>query len=193
MRAILQAAAEVLYLFAPLLLSAALSGLVLRYEWFVWLRKPLDAKRSWRGKRIFGDSKTWRGVVTAVVGCIIGAAIQKYLVGDLARSVARLNYTTLNVWVYGSALGVSAMLGELPNSFVKRRLGIKPGGTTRGALSIVFYIWDQLDLLMFSWPVLCIWLEPDFTLIATSVGVTLALHPLTSLIGFAIGARRSAR
>ncbi|HET8937548.1 MAG TPA: CDP-archaeol synthase [Polyangiales bacterium] len=185
--------AQFLYLYAPLLLSAAISGVVMRQDWLAFARRPIDAGRLLHGKRIFGDSKTWRGVLVAVVGCIVGAAIQKYAVGDHARSIARLDYTTFDVLLFGTILGVSAMLGELPNSFVKRRLSIAPGRTTKGWLSAVFYVWDQVDLLMFSLPALACWARVDAELVATAFAVTLILHPTTSLIGYLIGARRSAR
>lgn len=193
MMRVLHAVAEVLYLFAPLLLADALSGLVMRLDWFASLRKPLDAGCSWRGKRLFGNNKTWRGVIVAMLGCVAGAALQKYLVGERAQAFARVDYAHIDVLVFGSAMGAAAMAGELPNSFVKRRLGIKPGATTQGWLSIVFYVWDQVDLLTLCWPALSLWVSPDFTLIATSVMLALVVHPLSSLIGFAIGARRSAR
>lgn len=184
---------QIVYLFAPLLLAAAISGLVLRYDWLAPLRKPIDAGLSYRGRRLFGDSKTWRGVFVAIVGCIAGAAIQKYLLVDVARSLALVAYERLNVVAFGLAMGSGAMLGELPNSFVKRRLGIAPGKTTRGPLAFLFYVWDQIDLLCFSWPLLSFWIAPDFCRVLTSIVVTLAVHPLSSLIGYLIGARKSAR
>ena len=184
---------QFLYLFAPLLLAAAWSGLVMRLDWFKDLRVPLDGGLSFRGSRVFGDSKTWRGVFVAITGCIAGATLQKYVIGAHASAIALLDYSRLNVLAFGTAMGASAMLGELPNSFVKRRLGIAPGHTSVGPLAVVFYVWDQVDLLMFSWPVLCLWLRPDLGLVVTSIAVTLLLHPLTSLIGFAVGARTSAR
>ncbi|MET0384316.1 MAG: CDP-archaeol synthase [Polyangiales bacterium] len=193
MNELLHYVAEVLYLFAPLLLSAALSGLVMRQNWLPWLRRPIDAGAKWRGKQLFGNSKTWRGVVVAIVGCMIGAAIQRYVIGARAHAVARFDYTELNVLAFGLAMGAPAMAGELPNSFVKRRLDIAPGKTTRGWLSVLFYVWDQIDLLTLTWPALFFWVDPDFNLIVTSVGVTLLLHPLSSLLGYVVGARRSAR
>ena len=189
----LRLSVQFVYLFAPLLLSAAISGLVLRYDWFAALRKPIDAGRSLGGRRLFGDSKTWRGVAVAVVGCITGAAIQRYLLVEVARGIALVPYERLNVVAFGLAMGSGAMLGELPNSFVKRRVGIAPGKTTRGPLAILFYLWDQLDLLCFSWPLLGFWIVPDWRLVLTSIVVTCALHPLTSLLGYLMGARKSAR
>jgi len=190
---VLRLAAEFLYLFAPLLLSAALSGVVMRQDWLAFARRPLDAGHCFRGRRIFGDSKTWRGVLVAVLGCTIGVAIQKHLIGEHAAGIARVEYARLDVVTFGVIMGVTAMLGELPNSFIKRRLNIPPGQSTKGWLAVGFYVWDQVDLLMFSLPALSLWADIDGALVATAVMVTLILHPMTSLIGYLIGARRSAR
>lgn len=189
----LQLAVEFLYLYSPLLLSAAISGLVMRQDWLAFARRPIDAGRSWYGKRLFGDSKTWRGVLVAVVGCIAGVAIQKYMIGEHAHGIARVDYAQLAVLPFAATMGITAMLGELPNSFVKRRLSIAPGHTTQGWLAAVFYVWDQVDLLMLSLPALSHWARIDAELIVTAFAVTLILHPTTSLIGYLIGARRSAR
>lgn len=189
----LWAAAQFLYLYAPLLLSAAMSGVIMRFDWLRVLRRPIDLGLTFRGERVFGDSKTWRGLVIAVVGCIIGAALQKYVLGACAGRLALLDYETLDVFAFGAAMGGTAIVGELPNSFVKRRLRIAPGATTRGPLSVLFYIWDQIDLLSLSLPALSFWVHVDLKLVLTSVIVGLMLHPLTSLVGYAMGARRSAR
>lgn len=190
---VLHSVAEVLYLFAPLLLSAACSAVVMRFDWIAHWRRPIDAGCTWRGKRVFGDSKTWRGVLVAVLGCIAGVAAQKYLVGVRALGIARVDYASTDVVVFGAVMGASAMAGELPNSFVKRRLGIAPGGTACGWLSFVFYAWDQIDLLTLCWPAIASWVRIDAGIIVASFAVTLLLHPLTSLLGYAFGARKSAR
>lgn len=190
---LLLVAAEFLYLYAPLLLSAAISGIVMRQDWLSFARRPLDAGRSYRGKRIFGDSKTWRGVLVAVTGCILGVAIQRYMIGARAAGIARVDYANVSIVVFGLVMGLTAMLGELPNSFAKRRMNIPPGQTAKGWRAALFYVWDQVDLLMFSFPALSLWARIDLELVVVGFAVTLVLHPTTSLIGYLIGARRTAR
>jgi hypothetical protein len=114
----------------------------MRQNWLSFARRPLDAGRSYHGKRIFGDSKTWRGVLVAAFGCILGVAIQKHIIGSRAANIARLDYAHVSVVVLGLVMGVTAMLGELPNSFVKRRINIPPGQTTEGWRAAIFYIWE---------------------------------------------------
>jgi hypothetical protein len=192
MDSLLRLSLRVLYLFAPLIVASMFAGIVLRFDLLGSLRRPLDAGRTFRGRRFFGDHKTWRGVVVSVVGCVVCTAVQKYVLGDRARALALVDYRSVNVIVFGASMGGGAMLGELPNSFAKRQLGIDPGKAGRGPLGVLFYVWDQVDLLL-CWLLLFCWVRVTFPLIAVSVVIALALHPLVALIGFLVGARASAR
>lgn len=178
-------------LFAPLLVAAALSAFVIRFEWWKPLRVPVDLGARIRGRRLFGESKTLRGFVTAMVGCVIGVAIERAL--PLPRWLCVVDYRRIDPAIFGSLLGFGAMLGELPNSFVKRQLGIAPGATTRGSSRVLFYVWDQIDLLTGAWPFVARWVHPTFALVVASVVLALAIHPCVALIGFAAGARQTAR
>ncbi len=184
--------AQIIYLFSPLLLSAAVSAVVLRFDLLRALRRPIDAGRSLGGRRIFGDSKTWRGVVVPVAGCVAGVALQKVFAAD-TRALALIDYRAVSPVWFGAAMGAGAMLGELPNSFVKRRLGIPPGKTARGWMAALFYVWDQVDLLTGAWPLLAPWVHPSARIVLPSVVLALAIHPLVALIGYLVGARKSPR
>jgi CDP-2,3-bis-(O-geranylgeranyl)-sn-glycerol synthase len=153
--------AQVLYLLAPLLVSAVLSAFVHRYDLFRGLARPIDAGAVLHGRRILGDGKTWRGVFVAVVGSIATVLVQKHVIGARAGALAVVDYAQANAIVLGLCIGGGAMLGELPNSFVKRRLGIGRGETaTRPGLRALFWTWDQVDLLTTTWPLLAFWLRP---------------------------------
>lgn len=185
--------AQVLYLFTPLLASAVLSGVVIRFDLAHWLKRPIDGGATFRGHRLFGDSKTWRGIAVAVVGSIVTVAVQRYALADFATTLVRVDYRHVSPVLFGGAMGAGATLGELPNSFVKRQLGIAPGSTTRSPLRVLFYLWDQVDLLLLTWPLLWLWMRPDAALVVTSFVLAATVHPLVSVIGFAIGARKTAR
>ncbi len=76
---------------------------------------PVDCGlRFENGKRLFGDSKSWRGIFSAIVVATIGAVA--------------LGFT----WNIGMILGVWTMLGDLFSSFIKRRLGMKPSSMALG-------------------------------------------------------------
>lgn len=184
---------QALYLFAPLLVSAALAGMALRFDWLPDLNRPIDGRMTLGGRRLFGDGKTWRGIVLAVGGSCLAVAVQRALQGEVARALQIVDYTTVSPIGLGTSLGLGAILGELPNSFVKRRLGIPRGETAHGALGVVFYVWDQVDTLIGAWPLLCIWLTPSVPLVIMSFVLTLGLHPLIAWLGYLVGARRTAR
>lgn len=193
MTAIVVAAGQALYLFCPLLVASALSGVVLKLDLFPVLKAPIDAGRIFRGRRLFGSSKTWRGFAVAIVGSVATVTFQKHVLKGNPGWLALLDYASCNELALGTVMGGGAMLGELPNSFAKRRLGVAPGATAHGPLAVLFYVWDQVDLLVTAWPSLLPWVHPRPLVVLMSFVLALALHPLVSLIGYMIGARRSIR
>jgi len=189
----LLSAAQALYLFLPLLFSAALAGVVMRFDLLRWLARPIDRGARFGARRVFGDGKTWRGVVVAVAGCVVAIFAQKLAIGARAGALAVVDYSSVEPFGFGAAMGAGAMFGELPNSFVKRRLGIARGETARGPLAVLFYAWDQVDLLTTAWPAIRAWVRPSWELVVASFAVALLVHPLVAGIGYLVGARKSPR
>lgn len=191
--AIALGAAQAFYLFAPLLMSAALAGLVMRFRWLETLNRPIDAGAMLQGRRWLGDGKTWRGLVLSVTGSCLAVTLQRAAAPLLPKALQVIDYTGVPPLALGAALGVGAVLGELPNSFVKRRLGIPRGETTRGPLRVAFYAWDQIDTVIGAWPLLALWVHPNALLVGMSVVVALVAHPLVAWLGYRVGARTAAR
>ena len=83
-----------------------------------------------------------------------------------------------NPLCWGALAGAGYVAGELPNSFVKRRLDISPGGAAQGGLWLVFWTVDQVDsvigVLVFLYPV---W-HPNLPVVLCLFGVTLLVHPM---------------
>lgn len=102
---------------------------------------PIDRGAEWRGRPLLGSNKTWRGVLlmTALTGGF--AQLQAFMSrSEDGQSIA----CRTSPWIAGGLVGLSYCLAELPNSFVKRRLGIAPGSrSTRAAPAQ--YILDQID------------------------------------------------
>lgn len=87
----------------------------------------IDFGRSWRGKRIFGDGKSWRG--------LFGGAFSGILLGLILIGISHI-FDPNNHWGYGSlwqgigiviALAFGAVLGDLCGAFIKRRFGLERG------------------------------------------------------------------
>jgi hypothetical protein len=112
---------------------------------------PLDGGVRIRGRRIFGDNKTVRGFVVMVPAAAVAFWAMFVIVSTLRPgAVANLwqlssrNYAVLGAWA-----GLGFMLGELPNSFVKRQLDVAPGQAPRGRIAAVFsFVVDRIDSIV---------------------------------------------
>jgi CDP-2,3-bis-(O-geranylgeranyl)-sn-glycerol synthase len=135
---------------AALFLIAAMSVAGLLHS--AWLRSPLsrpltipiDGGGTFRGRRIFGDNKTIRGFVAIVPGAALSFAALSLVFAPAQWSLTLTEYAIL-----GAVAGLGFMLGELPNSFVKRQLGVMPGETPRSSTAIILTsIMDRLDSIL---------------------------------------------
>lgn len=183
------------YWLLPLVGGAAVHGACMKYGWLGFLVKPIDGGRDFRGRPLFGHSKTWRGPVAVAAGAAATWGLQCQLLHalDPASPPELAGDAPLpGLWVMALA-GAAAELAELPNSFVKRRLGIEPSGTTSGLPGVVFLLWDQLDLLLGYWLVLVFWLPVTPLRLVVSILVVGGVHPLLTLAGYLLGMRPTAR
>ena len=102
------------------------------------LNYPLDFGLSIRTERVFGDNKTWRGMVFGVLVGQIAFLVQ--LLIDAAFDIAILNsHLALPLWL-GAAMSAGAILGDAIESYVKRRIRIGPGQK--------LVVWDQIDFIL---------------------------------------------
>jgi dolichol kinase len=137
--------AEALYLIAPVVIAGVVHGFVIKKRLLPALARPLDGGRTFRGRPVFGRNKTWRGLVVMSFVSTAIVLVQRLLsFHDAFRSVSVVDYRAGSTFALGIALGLGYSLGELPNSFLKRRLGIEPGrrAPRRGALQ---HVVDQGD------------------------------------------------
>ena len=61
-----------LWLFLAVLGAPLLHAPVLRWNLLPALARPLDGGRRWRGRRLLGDNKTWRGALCMTAGVRAG-------------------------------------------------------------------------------------------------------------------------
>ncbi len=106
---------------------------------------PLDAGTSLRGQRVFGANKTLRGFVVMVPAAAASFALLALAIGHPAAA----GLWPLSPGAYarlGALAGFGFMAGELPNSFVKRQLGIDPGTSARrGWTAAAQFAVDRVD------------------------------------------------
>jgi len=153
--------------------------------------RPLDGGRTWRGKRILGDGKTWGGTLGGIgCGFLLGL-IQSCIAW--ATGIPELGFGTLP-WSLGIVLLLScgAIMGDVIGAFVKRRRGLERGAKAPGL--------DQFDFVMGSWLLLLVFaphfLLDNFILWPATLGlvailvVTPLLHRGINIIGFKMGKKK---
>ena len=134
------------WLTAPVLIAGLVHVAVIMLDLAPQLARPIDAGRGWRGRPLLGSNKTWRGFVVMPMATAITVAAQQGIATRSQHSAALvpLRRGAPPPWIVGAICGAAYVLAELPNSFVKRRLGIAPG-TSAPRARTVQYIVDQLD------------------------------------------------
>ena len=104
--------------------------------------QPLDLGRTLRGRRLFGANKTLRGFVVMVPATAVAFAL---LAAGAPPSAILWDLSTPAYAALGALAGLGFMLGELPNSFVKRQLDIPPGSSLRGSAAALQFAIDRVD------------------------------------------------
>ena len=175
--------------FLPTLGGALAHAPVLRYDLVPSLRRPLDFGAAPGGTRLFGDNKTIRGSLAMAGGTLAATLLLHRLEPYRARLPAPLREA--GPLRHGALLGAAAVLGELPNSALKRRLGIGPGERAGAAVGVALALHDQADFVLGAWPLLApIW-RMSARELAEAFAIVAAVHVGVNLAGYALGARTS--
>lgn len=121
------------------------SSLSRRFAW------PVDGGLSFRGRRLFGDNKRVCGFMVlppaAAMTFLLLGVLRESLPGALGEGL-----WPLSAWEYaglGFLCGLAFMLAELPNSFLKRQLGVAPGQAPEQAwLRVPILLLDRFDSVL---------------------------------------------
>jgi hypothetical protein len=168
------------WLAAPVVVAALVHLLVIRMRWLDPLRVPLDGGATFRRRRVFGDNKTIRGAVV-----MIGVSTAVMMLQGIYRlpSLEYFDYGSVNLALPGMLLGAGFVLGELPNSFLKRQLDVAPGahgGVWHAVLDQLDSIIGALLLLSLVWvPPLRVWVIAFFL----GAGLHMAVNGIFVLVG----------
>ena len=177
-----------LWLFLPAMIPNSAAAIVGRGS-----KVKMDFGKTWRGRRIFGDGKSWRG--------FFGGALIGVLTGLLMIGIAALCGDTDDYWGFGPfwtnvgvlfCLSFGALLGDLCGAFIKRRLGMERGQKAP--------ILDQYDFVVGSF-LLTFAFFPDFIInnyfegwhIAAFIFIlilTFFIHRGVNIIGYLLGVKK---
>ena len=182
---------QLLWLALPVIVSGLVHLAVIKLDLFPGLRAlPIDGGAVFRGRRVFGDNKTWRGAVVTIVAVTASAWALAGLDDCCIDLPTLVPFAELHPVAWGCLLGTGYIAGELPNSFAKRQLDIGPGESGRGFVGRVFWVVDQLDslagMLLFVFPV---W-HPQIGLLLLLVGIMLVAHPFAAWVMMEFGLKK---
>lgn len=119
--------------FIPLVLGNVLHMIVVKRNWCNKLAFPIS-------KNLFGANKTYRGVIVLPILTGFFGLLSSFWFGPFTISVAYDAFV-------GFGLGLAYILAELPNSFIKRRLGIANGEHSK-KYKYLQYVVDKADSLI---------------------------------------------
>ncbi len=176
------------WLFLPALVPNSAAALVGKKS-----RTKMDFGKSWRGKRIFGDGKSWLGFFG---GATIGVIVGLIMLGIAALFGAKDDY-----WGYGPfwtnigvivCLSFGSLLGDLCGAFIKRRLGMERGQKApildqydfvAGSLLLTFAFFPNfiIDNYIEGWHIAAL----IFVLL-----ITFFLHRGVNIIGYMLGVKK---
>ncbi|MFB6269398.1 MAG: CDP-2,3-bis-(O-geranylgeranyl)-sn-glycerol synthase [Halobacterium sp.] len=145
--------------------------------------RPIDGGRTWNGRRVLGDGKTWRGTA---FGTLAGVALAA-LLNQLQPAASDALGVSLPTFPPAAmvALAFGAMLGDILASFLKRRTGRERGAA--------FPLVDQLDFVLVALALTALaapsWFADTFTIdvILAVLVITPVLHLLTNGIAYLLG------
>ena len=130
--------------------------------WPKW-ETPLDGGLKFNNKRLLGDHKTVRGIVTGIL-----AAQLVYFIW--------IRWMPILPWYFGGLLGFGALGGDIIKSFFKRQLEIPSGKS--------WFPWDQIDWILGTIFIYMFWGTLGLTEIMLLLGIGLGLHLLVKVIGY---------
>ncbi|MBM3309808.1 MAG: CDP-2,3-bis-(O-geranylgeranyl)-sn-glycerol synthase, partial [Candidatus Altiarchaeales archaeon] len=173
---------ESLWFILPAYMANSIANDVAHIRYLEKFSYPMDFGLKWRGLRIFGPNKTWRGLFFGVLAALLtGFLQQKYHLQAAAFFSGQLDLSgTLSLpemsVKLAFLLGFGAMLGDAVKSFFKRRMGIESGQPAP--------LLDQLDYIFgaffFAW--LTVPINLDY--FAIVVIITVPLHLLANFIAW---------
>jgi len=194
---VLRTLGEIYVSLAPPILAGILNMAWVKKPVLRRLARPIDDGRTMRdGRRIFGDNKTWKGLL----GMVVLSALAGLALGALERGTAAetLNlfyrdHLNTHAWssLVGTLLGLGYTLAELPNSFLKRRLGISPGRPPAGAAKVAFILGDQADSVLGCAIILALVVGISAALFGAIIVVGAVTHLVLNLALYAFHLRRN--
>ncbi len=150
-----------------------------RIPWLRDFNAPMDFGLTFRGKRIFGGHKTWRGLIVGMLMATLTLWLQQYLAGNvswISLFTGTIDYGTLNVWLLGPLFGLGALGGDAIESFFKRQRGVRPGHG--------WFPFDQIDYIIGGALATAAFVQLELIQYILLIFMWLVIHVIASYCGY---------
>ncbi|MCA9329495.1 CDP-archaeol synthase [Candidatus Saccharibacteria bacterium] len=165
-----------LIFFMPAGIANSIPPVVNKIPIIKYWKTPIDFNYKLKGQELFGKNKTWRGLL---IGTLIGGLSAWFIYPILNNSIQ----IEINSFLMGCLLGFGALLGDVIESFFKRRLGIASGKAWLG--------FDQLDYVLGGILISAPFVSISAKGYASIIVVYFVLHFVVSYIGFIMGIKEN--
>lgn len=170
-----------LHLMIPLIVAGLFHMFAVRYRWFAFLARPIHEPS-------LGANKTWRGLIILPLGMFPGVlaarALEPLWSGNLLLSFQ--GHST--AWI-GILVGLGYMVAELPNSYVKRKMGVAPGMLPDTRRQLFLFI-DQVDSVIGAGAAYWFLLNPPWQSLLIFLALGPAVHLGINLMLYFSGIRK---
>ncbi|PIN76803.1 hypothetical protein COV17_00945 [Candidatus Woesearchaeota archaeon CG10_big_fil_rev_8_21_14_0_10_36_11] len=161
-----------LYFFLPAYIANMAPVL---FKWVPFLNKSIHT-------RLLGKNKTWRGLIIAPLMGMLIFWLQKIAFTAGFTQFALIDYAGFSI-LLGFLLGLGAIVGDLVESYYKRKAGIRPGEK--------WIPFDQLDFVIGGILFSFFAYVPKAEVVLVLVVVSPLLHIAVNHIGYWLGINKS--
>lgn len=183
----------IIFFLIPAYVANMMPVIFMRSDFLADAKLPVDAGKRLFGRRLFGKSKTWRGILLGAIGGSVTSLTLLLLLIFIGATNYGKSWQDLMLYLFsGAIIGFGAMIGDLLKSFFKRRVGIDSGKP--------WPIFDQIDFVIGAW---FFWLPflfftniketqtlPIIEFVGISILVTLPIHFFSNVLAYKVGLKK---
>lgn len=173
---------EALWFILPAYMANSIANDIAHIRFFEKYSYPLDFGLTWRGVRIFGPNKTWRGLFFGVLAAVLTGFLQQrfhiqsaLFISDSLKLDSTLSLPEISLKL-AFLIGFGAMAGDAVKSFFKRRMGIESGRPAP--------LLDQLDYIFGAFFMAWLVVPVNLEYFALVIIVTVPIHLMANLIAW---------
>ena len=143
---------------------------------------PMDCGLTYRGKRLLGAHKTWRGLITGLLFATLTLWLQQLGAAHIdwiRHATSQVDYTTLPTLILGPLFAIGALGGDALESFFKRQRGVAPGHG--------WFPFDQLDYIIGGALITMPFVQLTILQYVWLIVLWLIVHVISTYIGYFLG------